>query len=170
MMSARWVGVWALITIACGTLAACGGAGMGGSMNTITQQQAIERVDRYIADAVAALPDEPTLTPGLEQLSSECIDPTDNGPRNRIQVLKSYDLDGISKDRNGDYFDALRQWWTTHGFRVLDEDQTVPRRIQVEHNSDGFRMGLAEASDGSFMSLGATSPCIWPDGTPAPEP
>lgn len=139
-------------------------------MNTITQQQAIERVDRYIADAVAALPVDPTLTPESEALDSACMDPTDNGPRNRITVTKGYWLDGTPQDANEIYFDALRQWWTTHGFDILEDDRTVGARyLWVEQRSDGFRMSLQESAEGS-VSLGATSPCIWPDGTPVPEP
>ncbi|MGH4022014.1 MAG: hypothetical protein ACRDT0_22810 [Pseudonocardiaceae bacterium] len=79
-------------------------------MNTITQQQAIERVDGHIADAVAALPVDPQLTLNLEMLDGECADPTDHGPRNRITVSKSFFLDGIPKDNNAAYFDTLRRW------------------------------------------------------------
>lgn len=160
-----------LTLLVCGLLAGCGGAMTpGGSMNTITQQEAIERVDRYNAEAIAALPVDPTLTPTLEQLDAECLDPTDNGPRNRIQVAKSYFLDGIPKDNNVAYFDAVRQWWTTHGWRILEDDRTDGSRyLWVERNEDGFRMSLQESAEGS-VSLGATSPCIWPDGTPVPEP
>ncbi|MGH4020428.1 MAG: hypothetical protein ACRDT0_14570 [Pseudonocardiaceae bacterium] len=138
-------------------------------MNTITQQHAIERVDRHIADAVAALPVDPQLTLAFEDLSSECMDPTDNGPRNRITVVKRYWLDGIPKDDNRSYFDALRQWWTSHGFRVLEDDQTGDMYLWVENNADGFRMSLQESGEGS-VSLSVTSPCIWPNGTPVPEP
>ncbi|MGH4020614.1 MAG: hypothetical protein ACRDT0_15555 [Pseudonocardiaceae bacterium] len=140
-------------------------------MNTITQQQAIERVDRYIADAVVALPVDPQLTPTLEQLDGECMDPTDNGPRNRIIVTKGYFLDGIPKDKesNRAYFGALRQWWTSHGFRILEDDRTGDMYLWVENNADGFRMSLQESAEGS-VSLGANSPCIWPNGTPVPEP
>ncbi|MCA1677136.1 MAG: hypothetical protein LC799_34800 [Actinobacteria bacterium] len=110
------------------------------------------------------------LTPSLEQLDTECIDPTDDGPRNRIQVSKSYFVDGIPKEDNEAHFTAVRQWWTSHGFGVLDDERTPPRRLRVEHSEDGFRMAFQEGGDGSVL-LSATSPCrIWPDGTPVPEP
>ncbi len=154
-----------------GLLAGCASVtGTGGSMNTITQQQAIERVDRHITDAVAALPVEPQLTLAFEQLDGACTDPTDNGPRNRILVAQRYWLDGIPKDKDSNraYFAAVREWWTNHGFRILEDDRTGDMYLWVENNADGFRMSLQESAEGS-VSLSATSPCIWPDGTPVPE-
>ena len=38
----------------------------------------------------------------------------------------------------------------------------------VENNTDGFRMRVT-ASDGGRLILIATSPCVWPNGTPEPE-
>lgn len=38
--------------------------------------------------------------------------------------------------------------------------------ISVENKTDGFSMSIQDTPPGDF-SLGATSPCVWPNGTPA---
>lgn len=40
--------------------------------------------------------------------------------------------------------------------------------VSVENRTDGFSMSVQESVQGD-LSLGATSPCVWPNGTPAPQ-
>lgn len=44
----------------------------------------------------------------------------------------------------------------------------ISGRVTVENRENGFRMSLQESSQGD-LSIGASSPCVWPDGTPAPR-
>jgi hypothetical protein len=141
----------------------------GAMKNTITQQEANARVEQYTRDAAAAL----TPTPRLELLSkfedSPCDDPTDNGPRGRVHVSRSYWLRDIPKDRNSEVAVSLSQWWQEHNFRITLDKRPQENLIFAEHNTDGFRMSLQEGAQGS-LSLGTSSPCVWPNGTPAPKP
>ncbi len=65
----------------------------------MTEREAAERAERHIARAVEALPDEPTLTL-QNDLSAECVDPTDGGPRGRYEVGRTYWLDDLPAERN----------------------------------------------------------------------
>ncbi|SFA84429.1 hypothetical protein SAMN05216266_101797 [Amycolatopsis marina] len=136
----------------------------GEQMRTMTEQEAAQRAEEHIQRAVAALPEEPTLTLQRDD-SAECLDPTDSGPRGRYEVGKTYWLDDLRSDRNKEYVAALHEFWTTNNFRVLNDFRPDRLFISVEHNEDAFRMSVTESTEGD-LSLGASSPCIWPDGTP----
>ncbi|MBA0125148.1 hypothetical protein H0B56_06300 [Haloechinothrix sp. YIM 98757] len=144
-------------------LAACTG---GSAMEpTLTEEQARDRAEQHIQEAIAALPDEPTLNL-LSDYSDECTDPTDNGPQGRYQVGKTYWLDDLSPERNDAYLDALRAHWEANNYRISSDNRPDDRTITVEHNEDAFRMSVVARPDDQRLSLGAGSPCIWPEGTP----
>lgn len=153
-------------------LAGCGttipGRGeMTDSMRTLTEQQARDRVEEHIAGAVTALP----LTPRLEEQSAgrrPCDDPTDQGPLGRISVAKRYWLRDLPTERNDEMFDAVESYWLSHDYRVLDDHRDLPvPALFVENNTDAFRMSMQTSVRGD-LSISATSPCVWPDGTPPP--
>lgn len=134
-------------------------------MRTLTKEQAAERANEHIKRAVAALPVEPSLTPRRDS-SMECLDPSDDGPRGRYDVSKSYRLDGISKERNSELVNTLFQHWKNNNYRILDDDRSAKDSfISVEHSGDAFRMSVVESDQGD-LTVGATSPCVWPDGVP----
>lgn len=148
-------------------LSGCSGVGME---PTLTKQQGLERVQQHIDDTVAAI--EPA--PRLEGLSSNdyapCDLPSDNGPLGRIEVSRSYWLRDIPDERNPEVFAAVERYWVDNGWVILsdDTDSEAPF-LSVENRADAFRMSLQGSVDGK-LSLGAVSPCIWPDGTPDPQP
>ena len=133
-------------------------------MRTLTEQEAANRAEEHIQRAVSALPEKPELTLQRDD-SAECLDPTDNGPRGRYEVGKTYWLDGLPEGRNEEYVDALHDHWTSNGFRVLNDFRPDRLFISVENNEDAFRMSVTESIEGD-LSIGASSPCIWPDGVP----
>ncbi|WP_245900481.1 hypothetical protein [Prauserella shujinwangii] len=134
-------------------------------MRTLTEEEAAQRAEQHIRRAVAALPEKPTLTVQYAD-SAECLDPTDNGPRGRYQVGKTYWLDGVPSERNEEFVDALYDYWVSHGFRILtDKRSESDRFVSVENDDDAFRMSVKQSVEGD-LSLGASSPCVWPNGTP----
>ena len=152
-------------------LAGCGGntgqntpPADGEQMRTLTEAEAYQRAEEHIQRAVASLPEKPTLTL-QDESSMECLDPTDNGPRGRYEVGKTYWLDDLQASRNSEYLSALHEHWVSNGFRVLTDSRPDRSFISVENNDDAFRMSVKESTEGD-LSLGASSPCIWPDGTP----
>lgn len=171
----------AVCILVCLLLAACGSSsgennehptgqatappGSGEHMRTMTEPQAAQRAQEHIDRAVAALPEQPSLTL-QDDSSTECLDPTDNGPRGRYEVGKTYWLDGLPADRNAEFVDALHQHWLASDFRVLTDQRSSDNRfVSVENNDDAFRMSVKQSVEGS-LSLGASSPCVWPNGVP----
>ncbi|MBB3049622.1 hypothetical protein FHS23_000617 [Prauserella isguenensis] len=134
-------------------------------VGTLTIEQARQRAQEHIDSAVDALPVTPELTLQRDD-ELECTDPDDNGPRGRYQVGRTYWLDKVPAERNAEVVDTLHGHWTSGGFRVLaDERSADDRFVSVEHEGDAFRMSVQQSKDGS-LSLGASSPCVWPDGRP----
>jgi hypothetical protein len=137
----------------------------GSDMRTMTEDEAAQRAEEHIRGAVEALPVKPVLTL-LRADSAECLDPTDGGPRGRYEVSRSYWLDDLPEERNAEFVDALYEYWTANDYRVLtDKRDAADRFVSVEHNEDAFRMSVKQSVEGD-LSLGASSPCVWPDGTP----
>jgi len=134
-------------------------------MHTLTTEQAAQRAKEHVQHAVAALPIQPSLTK-KSGLSTECLDPDDDGPQGRYEVDRSYWLDDIPKDRNTEIVNTLHQHWKNNNYRILsDKRASDDKFISVEHNGDGFQMSVLQSDEGD-LSLGAASPCVWPDGAP----
>lgn len=134
-------------------------------MRTLTKDQAAHRADQHIRGAVAALPTEPSLS-SLDDSSAECEDPSDNGPRGRYEVRKSYRLDGIPEKQNPEMINTLYRHWSNKKYRILDDYRPDDDMfISVEHEDDSFRMSVIQNDSGQLV-LGASSPCVWPDGAP----
>ena len=139
--------------------------------NTITQQQASERAERYVRDAVAALSPAAQLELSGRFDDSPCDDPTDNGPKGRVIASVTYWLNDIPVDHQSEYVNTLFQWWSEHDFAVLTDNRATDIYVHVENRRDGFRMAVQQTAVGpKRLSLGATSPCVWPNGTPEPKP
>jgi hypothetical protein len=151
----------ALVLTACGT-------NPGGAMsNTITAHDAEQRVEDYIQQTITVLPPQRRLTNPFTSTYA-CDDPTDNGPKGRVIATVDYQIDGLSPDQYDHYLDALKKWWVGHDFRVLQDARPKAAHVWVENNKDGFRMA-AQTNDRGEMYLTATSPCVWPNGTPQPS-
>ena len=130
---------------------------------TMTQADAAERVEQHLARAIGALPDKPALRIFRDHVR-ECAS-VDDAPSGRVEVSRGYWLDDLPADRNVQYVGALVTHWTANGFRVLADARPPDAFVSVENTDDGFRMSVALSDDGR-LSLGASSPCVWPDGVP----
>ncbi|ALG06619.1 hypothetical protein [Kibdelosporangium phytohabitans] len=132
-------------------------------------RRANKRAEQYPQDAASSL----NPPPRLELLSrfddTECNDPSDNGPRGRVYVSRDYWLRDVPRERNAEVAEALVRWWTSHDFVVLSDKRPKENWISVVNKNDGFSTSIQESANGD-LSLGATSPCVWPNGTPAPKP
>jgi hypothetical protein len=152
-------------------LASCGPEQGVPMKNTITQQQANERVERYVQDAASTLPTSVRLELAASQEALDCSDPTDGGPRGRVTASRGYWLRDLPREQNAEHINALVQWWKDHGFVVLTDSRPKDNYVWVENPADSFRMSIQETvDDPRQLTLGATSPCVWPTGSPAPKP
>ncbi|APU12879.1 hypothetical protein UA75_04100 [Actinoalloteichus sp. GBA129-24] len=100
-------------------------------------------------------------------MSVECQDPTDRGPLGRSQFTTRYFLDELPREDNDSNVEAVYQHWIENGYQVLVDDRPDRIFISVQHEDDAFRMSIRASVQGD-LSLGASSPCIWPNGTPEP--
>ncbi|HEY2057888.1 MAG TPA: hypothetical protein VGH57_05905 [Amycolatopsis sp.] len=135
---------------------------------TITEHQAQDRVEAYLDEAFAALPD----AAGRKLFSrnrSECADPTDNGPAGRYEISATYEVTGLDPAAFGECFDAVVAWWLSHGFSVLADHRPADPYVFARNDSDGFDLSI-QANDLGKLYLGATSPCVWPEGEPPAHP
>ncbi|WP_245959860.1 hypothetical protein [Prauserella flavalba] len=90
----------------------------------------------------------------------------DDGPRGRYEISKIYWLNGLPSERNAEFVDALYEHWVANGFRVLSDQRAADGKfVSVENAGDAFRMSVKQTVEGD-LSLGASSPCVWPDGVP----
>ncbi|MGH3767324.1 MAG: hypothetical protein ACRDTX_19580 [Pseudonocardiaceae bacterium] len=135
--------------------------------NTITLDEAKQRAGGYIQQVRAVLPGKPRLVPvagGITQL--ECLDPGDNGPQGRISANGAFFLRDLPPERNPEVYSVFRSYLAQQGFTVRTDQSDF---LVMENPKDSFRLVLQESGDGSkSLSLGVSSPCVWPNGTPAP--
>lgn len=136
--------------------------------NTITQQQAKEQAEQYVRDAVSALVPTARLELSSHFDNSPCDDPTDNGPAGRVFASNRYWIRGLPEDQNKQSVNTLRKWSEQHGFTVVSDAWDKAMYITLENPSNGFRVAIQESSQGE-LSIGASSPCVWPNGTPEPK-
>src|SRR6266545_955456 len=135
-----------------------GSAGAGPPQALTHERQAAER---HIRDALAALGPGPALRLESDAVQA-CDDPTDGGPPGRVFVARRYWL--LGTDRSA--FDTLARFWADHGYRIVEDRRgTAYPYLWVEHESDGFRVGIDANAVGDLL-LGASSPCFWPTEEP----
>jgi hypothetical protein len=139
--------------------------------NTMTKQQASDRIEQIIRDTVAKLDPKPQLS-AIDYLSqpTTCIDPTDGGSSDRTVLTRHYLLRGIPHDRNGAIGQQVKRYWENSGYKISSSvrlDTNEPQTTGFTQQ-DQFSISLTTGGDGS-LGIGATSPCIWPNGTPEPS-
>lgn len=134
---------------------------------TITEAEARDRVEDYVRGAFSALP-APAGRELFSRNRSECTDPTDHGPAGRFEISATYEVTGLEPDTFTAQFDAVVKWWQGHGFAVLTDRRPTDQYVFARNERDGFDMSL-QANELGKLYLGATSPCVWPKGTPEAE-
>ncbi|MGW4486831.1 hypothetical protein ACWEOE_23665 [Amycolatopsis sp. NPDC004368] len=131
---------------------------------TMTEQQAHDRAEDYVRAAFKALPATASRTL-FSQNRSECTDPTDGGPPGRFEISVTYEVTGLAVASFGEHFDAVVAWWRSHGFTVVADKRPGDQYVFVRNGSDSFDMSI-QANELGKLYLGATSPCVWPNGQP----
>jgi hypothetical protein len=134
-------------------------------VKTITLQQANERAEKYVQDAVAAIEPAPRLELLGKFEDSPCGDPSDHGPQGRAVVSRSYWLRDVPAQRNAEVITAVVKWWTDHDFVITGDKRPQANWVFAENKIDSFRMSIEESPSGN-LSIGTDSPCVWPNGTP----
>ena len=134
---------------------------------TITQDEAADKVWEHINGVMSSLPDEAELETRQGMNFASCDDPTDGGPKDRITVSERLWIRGLPAEENEANIELMYDYWINNGYRVLRDERPDKLSISVEDEEDAFRVSLRVSDQGS-LSIGASSPCVWPEGTPNP--
>jgi hypothetical protein len=103
--------------------------------------------------------------------NESCTDSSDH-ETGQIRVGITYWVDGPDRTHNNTYYDKLKKWWQDNGW-TIETDTWSDEQFANAHSSDGYLMSLTGTVTGSVLgrlSIGASSPCVWPKGTPEPRP
>lgn len=142
------------------TVAACGEQGdMEKTASLVEVQATADKMVKDAANAVFAsgfhLTDQ-----GPQPL--QCNDSSDR-PTGKVLTSVNYWVDGIDNAANTTYFDKLKTWFTANGWHV--EADKRPHDLFLNAARDDYLMSL-EASSAGRLNIGASTPCVFRDGTP----
>ncbi|MFF2659521.1 hypothetical protein ACFVUH_19415 [Kitasatospora sp. NPDC058032] len=133
---------------------------------TITLDQAKAQVDSYLAEILAKLPVEPLASQSGDFVDSFC-DSNDIGPHGREQTSRDYGFGDVPPATKAEAAAAFRTLLMGKGFEVAPE--ATLDWVKLQNPKDKFVAVLSGVSDDSHsLSLGVSTPCVWPNGTPSP--
>lgn len=157
------IAAFALIATGCGSDT----SGEADMNETITQDEAAAKVQEHIDGTLTVLSEEAELETRRGTLFAACDDPTDGGPENRVTVSETFWIRGLPAEDNTSNIDLMYEYWMDNGYEVLRDERPDSMSVTVEHSEDAFRVSLRVSNEGS-LSISASSPCVWPEGTPEP--
>jgi hypothetical protein len=145
-----------------------GGCGSSGGEFKMTEDEAAERADELIAQAVASMNPKPRLV-GHDVSTRPCLDPGDGGSEDRVTVWRSYWLDDVPGDAGVSLVEQARDAWSDKGY-VLDRDVDKKAKspsLHMKTPSDNFWLNavagdLGKGNGDTRASVTVTSPCVEP--------
>ncbi len=155
-------------------LGGCGGTAPGkddAMQPTLTRAQATERIKSYIKQTVAELPQTAKLDliGYVDSLPCGGDDWLAEETDGRVRVEYTYSIKGLTIADYPKHFDTVERYWESRGYRQRRFDKNGLSVQMIHTDPDGFRLDLTTNGDGTALSIQVQSPCIWPDGTPAPQ-
>ncbi|MEU1013017.1 hypothetical protein [Streptomyces sp. NPDC005890] len=163
------------------TVAACGssqdetGADNASSKQVaMDEQQAMERAEEIIHQAVDGMSPQPTLKRVGPVPIGACIARDDGGPDDRVQLSLSYELTGVPGDQAKNLVRQARDAWVKRGYKFQSSDadwSDLYPTVSMRTEPDDFWMdaitGVLDKKKGTGVaSLGVTSPCFRPSDAP----
>ncbi|ATY11737.1 hypothetical protein CU254_15665 [Amycolatopsis sp. AA4] len=137
---------------------------------TLSAEQAHEKVQALVNSAAAAsFPAGYKLTE-LPLQPEPCTDDSDQ-ETGQVIVGVTYWIDGPDRARNNEYYEKLKKWWQDNRW-TIENDTWTGEHFANARSSDGYLMSLTGTVTGPVvgrLTVGASSPCIWPHGTPEPR-
>ncbi|MEQ4719508.1 hypothetical protein [Nonomuraea sp. B19D2] len=135
---------------------------------TISKAQALVRIEQLINGTVAII--RPKPVPELHRPSlndSLCLDPLDGGSEERIVVNRRYFLRGLPKGALKEVIAQVKAYWQSQGHYIQAESENG-LQLYGRSRPDDFLITIGRSA-GDVLTLGATSTCLWPNGTPEPS-
>lgn len=153
-----------IAVIIAGLLTGCSGGNV--ASHTMTKAQATARAEQILRKTAAGLNPKPRLeVNSLLTVTDQCLANIPNASQ-MVNVAYSYWLRGIPESENGNIGLQIRSYWQKQGYRIDTSSGFGKGRPDISGmTKDGFLVSLNWSSNGA-LSIGATSPCIYPDGTP----
>ncbi|MGC4995802.1 hypothetical protein [Streptomyces sp. DT195] len=183
MKLSRWMPIAALLTLTLGVTACGSGNTASTSDGTPTkqammdEQQATDRAEEVVQEAVAGMSPKPTLRrTGLRPLGACVADEHSAGER--VQVRLTYQLTGVPGKDAKKLVRQARDAWVKRGyeFQGSDGDWSDPfPSVSMRTVPDDFWMTaltgvLDKAKQEGLAAISVTSPCFAAEGTTAPDP
>lgn len=132
---------------------------------TMTEDEAAERVQEHIDGTLASLPEGAELETRNGTLFAACDDPTDGGSKDRVTVSETFWIRGLPVEDNEANIDLMYEYWVDNGYQEIHDLRPEENFVTMENEGDSFRVSVRTSNKGS-LSLSASSPCVWPDGQP----
>ncbi|MFI6815733.1 hypothetical protein ACIBG7_25235 [Nonomuraea sp. NPDC050328] len=133
---------------------------------TLTRDQAVARIEQLITATAQVITPEPRLEE-VPSFSAPSGCQGDGTAEDQIIVSRAYWLRGIPEGENMRVSAQIRSYWESQGYRIVAAGSGDGNPgLSGESQPERFRLSLVWA-EGDDLYLGASSTCIWPDGTPA---
>ncbi|WCD86200.1 hypothetical protein KPP03845_102542 [Streptomyces xanthophaeus] len=158
------------VVTACGAREDNGEAAKGVTMN---EQQAVDRAEEIIRQAVDGMSAEPTLERTGPETVGPCIARDDHGPDERLQVTLFYKLTGVPGTEARNLVLQARDAWLKQGYKYNssdEKDMSGPYPwVSMRTEPDDFWMegitGVLDRAKGEgIATLKVRSPCFLPPG------
>ncbi|MFI6499037.1 hypothetical protein [Nonomuraea typhae] len=129
---------------------------------TITQAQALARVEQLIRDTAAALAPAPQLELIPHGTGTDiCLNP--NEPAGKVNVNRAYWLHDVPRSENLSISRQVKAYWEAQGHVITGTGTGKSPNLSGESRPDRYILGLSW-SEGDKLFLEATSTCVWPEG------
>ncbi|MEU8108310.1 hypothetical protein AB0C18_31820 [Nonomuraea muscovyensis] len=133
---------------------------------TLTHAQALARIEQILHETSQAISPRPRLEV-LPSFNAPSGCQGEGASEDQIIVSRAYWLRDIPKTENMNVSRQVRDFWQAQGYRIAASGKGGAPGLSGESQPDRFRLSLVRAA-GDDLYLGASSPCIWPYGTPSP--
>ncbi|MFC9298759.1 hypothetical protein ACFTWH_22765 [Streptomyces sp. NPDC057011] len=139
----------------------------------MNEQQAIDRAEEIIQQAVGGMSPQPTLEPMGGAAVGACVARDDHGPDDRVQVHVVYKLTGVPGSEAQNLVRQARDAWLKQGYKHNSSGEvdwagpfpTVYMRTQPDDFWMDAVTGVVDRAKGEGVaSLAVTSPCFLPPG------
>ncbi|MBB5910353.1 hypothetical protein [Actinoalloteichus hymeniacidonis] len=137
-------------------------------VSTVTEDEATEMAERHIQLAIAELAGEVGSEAAARVDSQECFDPLDYGATGRLAVHASQSIEGLPSRRPEGVVEVIYRYWNANGYQDISDARPEYLAVSARHGEDDFRVSISSNAVGG-LTIRASSPCIWPKGTSAPE-
>ncbi|KJY37681.1 hypothetical protein VR44_05240 [Streptomyces katrae] len=139
----------------------------------MSEQQATDRAEEIIQQAVVTLSPKPTLERFGPETIGPCLAKDDHSPDDRLQVTLFYKLTGVPGAEARNLVLQAREAWLKQGYKIHSSDEKDMSGpfpwVSMRTEPDDFWMeattGVLDRATGEgIASLSVTSPCFLPPG------